>query len=171
MPRSKSTKSATRAGASSSSLSSPAFWDHPIETLEEALSLRRQIEGLQRKLSQALGGAKAAVSEVVSGKAKGEAAAGGRRRMSPATLARMRAAQQKRWAEIKGKAVSSTSSSSSSSAPSSAKAGSPKKPAPVPAAKKKGGLTEEGRAKLAAAMKARWAARKKGGAAPNAPAK
>lgn len=35
-------------------------------------------------------------------------------------------------------------------------------------AKKKGGLTNEGRAKLSAAMKARWAARKKGAPAPNA---
>ena len=33
-------------------------------------------------------------------------------------------------------------------------------------AKKKGGLTPEGRAKLAASMKARWAARRKGAPAP-----
>ena len=32
-------------------------------------------------------------------------------------------------------------------------------------------MSPEGRARLAAAMKARWAARKKGGAALNAPAK
>lgn len=36
---------------------------------------------------------------------------------------------------------------------------------------KKSGITPEGRARLAAAMKARWAARKQGAVAPNATAK
>jgi len=67
-----------------------------------------------------------------------------RRTMSAAGRARVAAAARARWAKIKGIAA---------------------KP-PVPAAKKKGGLTPESRAKLAAAMKARWAARKKGDAAP-----
>lgn len=39
------------------------------------------------------------------------------------------------------------------------------------APKKKGAITPEGRAKLSAAMKARWAARKKGEPTLNAPAK
>ena len=38
------------------------------------------------------------------------------------------------------------------------------------APKKKGGITAAGRAKLAAAMKARWAAKKKGAPTPNASA-
>jgi hypothetical protein len=67
----------------------------------------------------------------------------GMRKMSPETIARMKAAQQARWAKKK------TTNPKTEPAPK-----------PAPAAKKKG-ITPEGRARLAAAMKARWAARKK----------
>ena len=63
----------------------------------------------------------------------------------------MAAGQQARWAKVKGTALS---------AKAAAKAATPKKA---------GGITKAGRAKLSAAMKARWAA-KKGASAPDATA-
>ena len=65
----------------------------------------------------------------------------GKRTMSEATKAKMRAAHQARWAKIKGKAAGTT-------AP----------PAPsAPAPKKKRKMSEAGRAAIKAAQKARWA--------------
>jgi hypothetical protein len=79
--------------------------------------------------------------------------------MSAAAKAKIGAAVKARWAKVKG--------TSPAAKPVVTKAAPAAKPA-----KKKGGLTEEGRKKLAAAMKARWAARKKAGApALNAPKK
>jgi len=37
-------------------MASPSFWDHPIEKLEEALNLKKQIHALQAKLSSLFGG-------------------------------------------------------------------------------------------------------------------
>jgi hypothetical protein len=134
MPRSKT--------SSSSPSSFSSFWDHPVATIEEALSLRKQIERLQKQLTKTLGTTKSAVAEVVMGKRKG------RRKMSPATLRKMRAAQQARWAKIKG--LSATSGGATKSTASSV-------------SKKKGrGMAPKQRAKIAAAMKARWAAKRKG---------
>src|SRR5438067_11990963 len=73
---------------------SNSFWDHPIETLEQALSLRKKIEGLQRKLGKTLGNTSQALSQAVTGKKK--------KRMSPAARARISAAAKARWAKIKG---------------------------------------------------------------------
>lgn len=75
---------------------------------------------------------------------------GGKRRLSPQALANIRAAQKKRWAQFRAGVAKSSS-----------KAATPKK---------RGGLTAEGRKKLALAMKRRWAAAKAGKApAPTAP--
>ena len=114
------------------------------EQLREALQISVQIDALQQKLKALLGGtvtiaSVAPVAPAATGKT--------RRVMSPATRAKMRAAQQARRAKMIVAAA----------------------PTPAPAkTTKKRGLTPEGRAKLAAAMKARWAARKAGGPAPNA---
>ena len=67
---------------------------------------------------------------------------GKKRKFSAATLAKMRKAQQARWANIKG--------------PKTAVVAPAAKPA-----KKKGKMSAAGKAKLSALMKARWAAKKK----------
>jgi hypothetical protein len=121
---------------------SNSFWDHPIATIEEALSIRKQIEGLQKKLTGLLNDTSTAIASVIKGK----------RKMSASARAKIGAAQKARWAKSKASAPVAK--------PVVAKA--------APAPKKKGGLTPEGRARLAAAMKARWAARKKGAPALNA---
>ena len=64
----------------------------------------------------------------------------GKRTMSEATKAKMRAAHQARWAKIKGKSAGSTTATAS-----------------APAAKKKRKMSAEGKAKIRAAVKARWA--------------
>jgi hypothetical protein len=133
---------------------SSSFWDHPIEKLEEALNLRKQIAALQDRLSGLLGG---------EGKTtpKGTVTKSGKRIMSPEARERIGAAQRARWAKSRGeKAIKS--SRADEPAP-------PAKASKTP--KKKSGLTDQGRAKLAASMKARWAARKKGASAPNSPVK
>jgi hypothetical protein len=35
---------------------SKSFWDHPVETIEKALDIRKRIESLQRSLNEMLGG-------------------------------------------------------------------------------------------------------------------
>ena len=62
------------------------------------------------------------------------------RKLSAAVRARMKAAQQARWAKIRDGSAPATKT--------------------VKPAKKKGGITPEGRRKLALAMKKRWAAKK-----------
>ena len=127
-----------------------SFWDHPVEKLEEALNLKKQIAALHKRLGDLFGGEKATQQAPTPTKSKS-----GRRKTSAATLAKMRASQQARWAQIKG-----TSGDSKGSAVAPSTSAPAKK-------KKKGTLTPEGRAKLSAAMKARWAARKQGDPAPN----
>ena len=108
---------------------------HDLTTaqLKQAVQIREQIESLQEKLDALLGGTSPKTSS---------APTKGKRTVSAATKKKMAAAQQARYAKLKG---------------SSAKA-------PVQmVARKKGGITAAGRAKLAAAMKARWAAKKKTG--------
>jgi hypothetical protein len=134
---------------------SPSFWDHPIEKLEEALNLRKQIAALQNKLSGLLGGNGVAAAQSKAAKKAGK------RTMSPATIAKMRAAQRARWAKSKGEQTTKSSGTDEAALPAKA----------AKAPKKKSGLTDEGRAKLASAMKARWAARRKGAPALNTPVK
>jgi hypothetical protein len=126
----------------------PTLNDLSTGQLREALQLSEQIDSLQQKLTALLGGTGSATKAAPSVASVASVATRTRKGMSPATRAKMRAAQQARWAKIKG------------SSPSAA--------APAATSKPKRGLTPEGRAKLAAAMKARWAARKKGAPAPNA---
>jgi hypothetical protein len=102
--------------------------DISVEALQEAVSIRRQIDTLQNRLSSILAGSRArpATSRAV------------RRPMPAATRAKLAAAAKARWARIKGQ----------------------KKATPVV---KKGGITPAGRKRLSQLMKARWAARRKGG--------
>ncbi len=110
--------------------------------LNEALKLKAQIEALEEKLDALLSGSSAPKKKV------------GKRTMSPATIEKMRAAQQARWAKIHGK--SSTKASVKVTL---------KKVTPTKTLAKKKVMSPEANAKIAAAMKARWEAKKKGAAA------
>jgi hypothetical protein len=137
---------------------SNSFWDHPIDKLEEALSLRKQIATLQQKLS---GMFSSSESKPASSASAPRGRKGGKRTVSAEARARMAASQKARWAKRnQAKGGSGGSGGSSTSSPASGRG--------AQAPKRKGGITPEGRAKLAAAMKARWAARKKGAPAPTA---
>ena len=66
--------------------------DISVETLQEAVSIRRQIDTLQKRLSSILSGLRASSAT----------ARGGRRPMPAATRAKLAAAARARWARIKG---------------------------------------------------------------------
>src|SRR5450432_3663142 len=107
--------------------------DLSLTKLTEALSIRNQINSLERRLSSLFAGGGLSVSSAPTSRR------GSRKRkpMSAATRAKLAAAARARWAQRKGTA-----------------------PAKAPA-QKKGGLTAAGRKKLSDAMKARWAARRR----------
>src|SRR5438552_18269698 len=100
--------------------------DISLESLEEAVSIRRKIETLEKRLDAIL---RASPSSSPTRR--------GKRRMSAQARAKIAAAMRARWAKRKGKA------------------------AHVSTAKRKGGLTAAGRRRLSQLMKARWAARKR----------
>jgi hypothetical protein len=108
--------------------------DISVKALEEAVSIRRQIDNLESRLSSILGGAPA--RPAAARPAATPTAKQARRYFSPSTRAKLSAAARARWARLKGGT----------------------KPAP---AKKKGALTAAGRRKLSELMKARWAARRR----------
>ena len=137
--------------------------DISVKTLQEAISIRQQIENLEKRLSSLLAGAPA----------KPTAATGGRY-FSPATRAKLAAAARARWARKRGATTPAPRKRKGQLTPAGRrklsqlmkarwaarrKAGGAKK-AP---AKKKGTLTAAGRKKLSELMKARWAARRKAG--------
>src|SRR5437762_3574271 len=102
--------------------------DISLKSLEEAVSIRRQIGSLEKRLNAILQGATSR-----------SPTRSGRRRMSAESRARIAAAMRARWAKRKGKA------------------------AHVSTTKREGGLTAAGRKRLSQLMKARWAARRKAG--------
>jgi len=113
---------------------SNSIWDHPIETIEKALHIRKQIEALKANLVGMFGdGKQPLVKETAALPSKD----GRKGKRSAATIAKMRAAQQARWAKKNGAAV----------------------PA-VKGTKKKRKFSAASRARMAAAQKARWAKRK-----------
>ncbi len=117
--------------------------DTSVKALEEAISIRRQIDSLERRLSSLLGSA----TPVSTTRPASTTRPTRSRYFSPSTRAKLAAAAKARWARLRG----GTS------------------PAPV---KKKGQLTPAGRRKLSQLMKARWAARRKsGGSKPAAATK
>src|SRR5947209_11542997 len=151
-----------------------SFWNAPVDRLKEALDIRTQIAALEDKLSSLFGGT-SRKSSVGSRK--------GRRTMSPEGRARVAAAQRARWAKQKGEATSAPPRKGqrgrrSMSAAARAKIAQAQrarwakqkgqsgsaagKVASTNSAKRKGGITPEGRKRLSAAMRERWAARKKG---------
>jgi hypothetical protein len=124
-------------------MSKVSFWDHPIEKLEEALHLKKQIHALQAKLSSLFG---FDGDEVNNGRvavaAKAPKARGGKRVFSAATRAKMAASQRARHARsLAGGAAPATKAVQG---------------------KKKRNLSPEGRARIVAALKARHAAKRAG---------
>jgi hypothetical protein len=115
--------------------------DISVKDLQEAISIRQQIDNLQRRLSSLLRGAPlgGAPQRPTTPTARG-------RYFSPATRAKLAAAAKARWARTR-----------------SVGAATP--------ARRKGQLTPAGRRKLSQLMKARWAARRKAGGTKRAPAK
>ena len=109
--------------------------DISVKDLQEAISIRQQIDNLQRRLSSLLRGAPQRPTGTTA-----PAAAG--RFFSPATRAKLSAAARARWAKRR-----STGTGTGAAAP----------------ATRKGQLTPAGRRKLSQLMKARWAARRKAG--------
>lgn len=108
--------------------------DLSLQKLAEALSIRQQINALERRLSTLFGGRTG-----TSPKAFPTSPGKGRRRVIlAAARAKLRAAAKARWANrrVGGATTAAT--------------------------KTKGGLTAAGRKKLSEVMKARWAARKSG---------
>lgn len=115
-------------------MATTSFWEHPIDRLEEALSIRKQIATLQDKLGSLFGGDAPAST--------GGSRKGGRRRMSPAARSRIAAAQRARWAKQKG--TTATGSGSALSAGRAKRRG-------------KRTMSPEARERIAAAQRARWA--------------
>jgi hypothetical protein len=146
-------------------MANTSFWDHPIDKLEEALNLKKQIHALQTKLSSMFGGDEEETTPAPAKRGPGrprksesqvaapasKPAKRGRKPFSAESRAKMAAAQRARWA---GKSGTGTVVSGPS----------PKRPKTG-----KRTVSPEVRARLAAAMKARWAAAKrKGLPGPNA---
>ncbi len=113
-----------------------------IQTLKRAVALAEQIENLQAELAGILGSSKAGSSSVTVSPAKAKPGRKKKGKLSAEGLANIRAAQQARWAKVKGKSASSTLA-----APAGEKKGK----------KKKGKMSAAGRAAIVAAQKLRWA--------------
>jgi len=118
--------------------------DISVKTLQEAISIRRQIDNLEKRLSSLLARAPVKATRGVLLTVPRPPIGG--RYFSPGTRAKLAAAARARWARERG-----------------AKTAAP--------TKRKGQLTPAGRRKLSQLMKARWAARRKAGGAKKAPAK
>ena len=132
--------------------------DISLKNLEEAVSIRRQIDALENRLSSLLGPTSSPSASRTGGRA-----------MSPQARAKIAAAMRARWAKRKRTAVSKSTRNRGGLTPAGRKRLSQlmkarwdarKKAAGKPV--KKGGLTPGGRKKLSQLMKARWAARRKG---------
>src|SRR3954469_5171170 len=113
--------------------------DISVKDLQEAISIRQQIDNLQRRLSSLLRGAPQTTTPTTRSTS--------RRYFSPSTRAKLSAAARARWARRQGTGTAGTAGTAATAAP----------------AKGRGQLTPAGRRKLSQLMKARWAARRKAG--------
>jgi len=119
------------------------------DALRRAAEVKEQIEALEGELSAILGGEtpSPAKKSARRGRPAGKTPAKKKstkkkRKLSPEGLARIKAAQAKRWAKVKSK--------------SGKKAAKPK-PAKKKTAKKKRTMSPEARERIAAAQRKRWA--------------
>jgi hypothetical protein len=118
-----------------------SFWDHPIESIERALEIRKKIEALKQSVSDIMGDTKAKAAKVIGAKISKGKVDGRRGKRSAATRAKMAAAAKARWAARKAGASKTVA-----------------KPAkPAKAKRKRRKMSPEARAKIAAAQRARWA--------------
>jgi hypothetical protein len=120
-----------------------------LSQLQRGVAISEQIAALKAELSAIFNGSAPAPAVKAAPTAKApEAQRDGRTgKRSAATIAKMKASQQARWAKIKAPVVA-------------------KAEAPAAAPKKKGGMSPAHKAKLKAAAKKRWAAIR-AGKAPN----
>jgi hypothetical protein len=138
--------------------------DISVKDLQEAISIRQQIDNLQRRLSSLLRGAPQ--------RPTGPTAAG--RYFSPATRAKLSAAARARWARTRGTGGAAPARRKGQLTPAGRRklsqlmkarwAARRKAGGTKPSTRKKGALTPAGRRRLSELMKARWAARRKAGA-------
>ena len=128
-----------------------AFLKHPIETLERALHLRKQIAALEKALREVMGPTPPSLAGMQTPAPQRQ----GRKKRSAAAKASTANAQRLRWAKSQG--LESATLAEPVEAPAVAKT-----------RKKKGGMSAEGRARIVAAQKKRWAKVK---AKQSAPAK
>ena len=108
--------------------------DLSTRNLEQALSIRRQIDALERRLKGLVGSTSGAAVSTAPRRSRG------RRRLSAAARAKIAAAARARWARYRA-----------------GRGGAKAKKAGTG----KGGITAAGRRRLSQLMKARWAARRK----------
>jgi len=138
--------------------------DISVKALEEAVSIRRQIDNLERRLSSILGGAPARPAVTASAQSA--------RYFSPSTRAKLSSAARARWARLKGGAKPAPTKKKGAltaagrrklSELMKARWAARRKSGGTKAAgsAKKGGLTAAGRRRLSQLMKARWAARRR----------
>jgi len=138
--------------------------DISVKDLKEAISIRHQIDNLQRRLSSLLRGAP---QRPTAPTALG-------RYFSPATRAKLAAAARARWARTRGTGGAAPAGRKGQLTPAGrrrlsqlmkARWAARRKAAgkQKPSRRKKGALTPAGRRRLPELMKARWAARRKAG--------
>src|SRR5437773_5842330 len=139
--------------------------DISVKSLEQAISIRRQIDNLQRRLSSILGGGTPPTMTTT------RPAAG--RYFSRSTRAKLSAAARARWERLRGGATTATSARKKGqltpagrrklSQLMKARWAARRRAAgkKTVSSKKRGTLTPAGRRKLSELMKARWAARRK----------
>jgi hypothetical protein len=139
--------------------------DTSVKVLEEAISIRRQIDTLESRLSSILGGRALPTTTTTTRPA-------GARYFSPSTRAKLAAAAKARWARLRGPAPTTPAKKKGQLTPAgrrklsqlmkarwaARRKSAGKKATP---AKKRGTLTPAGRRKLSELMKARWAARRR----------
>jgi len=113
-----------------------AFLNHPVETLERALQIRRRIDQLNEELKALFGPTPISLAAVNIVEPKPR----GRKRMSAESRARIAAAQRARWAKQKGPQESETAALT----------------APAKGRKKRK-MSADAKARIAAAQRARWA--------------
>jgi len=140
--------------------------DISVKDLQEAMSIRQQIDNLQQRLSSLLRGAPQ--------RPTGPTARG--RYFSPATRAKLAAAARARWARTRGTGGAAPAKRKGQLTPAGRRKLSQLMKARWAARRKaggtqrlmrrgkKGGLTPAGRRRLSELMRARWAARRKAGA-------
>lgn len=112
-----------------------------IQQLQQAVAIAEKIERLQAELAGLIGGS-SSVASVTTSPVRSTRKRGGKRTMSAATIAKMRASQQARWAKVKGPTTATSEAPAAKSR------------------KKKRKLSPEGRARIVAALKARHAAKR-----------